>query len=215
MLIQPDWVFEDRNLGVLWQRHVGEMAGVIGAKKVGGAPLRIRSAQGYEAEILLPKKDNKRLWMALLLQGPIVLSLVVVHHLKDRAWFEPEVSALIASLRFVDHVESMQSIHEIPLPDGYTPADPANLISGIQDASRWRGFSGPASTGALQAFYLRELGNAGWQLLGYSPYPSQINQAGIALFQIKKGDMACKLGILPAIQPESERESNANIVIQC
>jgi hypothetical protein len=48
----------------------------------------------------------------------------------------------------------------------------------------------------LQAFYLRELEVAGWEILEYVPFPSLV-ELGFARMQVQKDDVLITLGILP------------------
>lgn len=215
LIVRPDWIFDRQDIEVLWQRHVGTTAGMVGAKNVGSAPLRIREAQGLEADIILPKKENKRLWLAILRQGPIVMNMVVEHHLKDRDWFEPEVSAVIASLRFVEHINGLQTgKNSFPLPDEYRPIDPRRVIADIPDPSQWHGYTGPLTIGGLQAFYFRECAQFGWNIKGYTPFPSKESDLGIARFQLEKEGKLCTLGIVPAAAITQDLYMPAHIILK-
>jgi hypothetical protein len=41
----------------------------------------------------------------------------------------------------------------LPLPPGYTPADPTGLVNDIADPQNWRAYCGASSIGSLQAFF--------------------------------------------------------------
>ena len=158
--------------------------------------------------MILPKKENKRLWLGLLRQGPIVMHMVVAHHLKDREWFEPEVSGIISSLRFVESVDGIATNQRnIPLPKDYHSIDPLEIVPDIPDIDKWEAYTGKVSTGALQAFYMRELPGLGWEITGYTPFPSEEVALGFAKLQIQAGNTRCTIGIMPAHADVNDRQS--------
>lgn len=215
LIIRADWTYPNDDIDKLWSQHVMALAGGMGAKNVGSAPLIIRNAKGYEAEIILPKKENTRLWLGILKNGPIVLNMVVAHHIKEREWMEPEVSKMIASLNFFQKAEGLSiNDHGLPIPPDYLPYDPLLIVSDIPDATNWQAYSGNASIGALQAFYMREASNFGWSITGYIPFPSNQSDLGFSRFELAKGEQACTVGIMPYGSEMLTSASPSRIVIK-
>src|SRR5689334_410631 len=68
ILVRGEWNWERKPIEPLWNQHIGKLAGLMGAKEVGSAPWKLGQAAGLEAEIVLPKKDNRRLWTGILMQ---------------------------------------------------------------------------------------------------------------------------------------------------
>ena len=215
-IIRTDWTSPNEDIDKLWRQHVLALAGGMGAKNIGSAPLTIRSAKGYEAEIILRKKENTRLWLGLLMNGPIVLNMAVAHHIKDRDWIEPDVSKMIASLNFFPQVDGLYSTNQgLPLPPGYEPFDPLLVIPDIPDISSWQAYDGDASIGALQAFYMREIPNYGWLIKGYIPFPSRQSDLGFSRFEIEKDSQTCMVGIMPYGNEMLTPTSPARLVFKC
>src|SRR5512144_2991375 len=100
LLIRGEWNWERQPIEPLWHRHIGLLAGMMGAKQVGSAPWKLGDAVGLEAEIVMPKKDNRRLWTGILMHDFRVLHFMVTHPKETREAFEPEVTKVISSLRF-------------------------------------------------------------------------------------------------------------------
>jgi len=207
-LIRGEFNYSQKNIDLLWKDHLLKLGFLVGAKNVGAAPLIIGGGAGYEAEIVLPKTKNQRLWTGILSYGLTILHLAVSHPLDQREWFQPLATSLVASLRFTSKTEGLECIPEgIPVPKGYTPAEPASLLSNIEGQQGWLTFSGQALPGALQVFYLRELPHLGWEITEFSPYPNQENP-GFARFQMRKQDNELTLAILPS------EAGHGNIVIK-
>ncbi|HET9915114.1 MAG TPA: hypothetical protein VFQ13_24700, partial [Anaerolineales bacterium] len=89
LLIRGEWNWERQPIEPLWNRHIGMLAGMLGARQVGSAPWKLGDATGLEAEIVLPKKDNRRLWTGILMRDFRVLHFMVSHPKKVREQFEP------------------------------------------------------------------------------------------------------------------------------
>ena len=87
LLVRGEWNWERQPIEPLWNRHMGLMAGMIGAKQVGSAPWKLGDATGLEAEIVLPKKDNRRLWTGILMHDFRVLHFMVTHPKEIREEF--------------------------------------------------------------------------------------------------------------------------------
>jgi hypothetical protein len=100
ILIRSDWNGTRQPVEQLWGQHIGQAAGMLMAKNVGSAPWQMGGAAGFEAEIVLPKRDDRRLWVGMLGYGFVLVQLMVVHPIVDREWFEPAATEIIKSLRF-------------------------------------------------------------------------------------------------------------------
>ncbi len=64
--IRGEWNWARKDITPLWNEHIGLLAGILGAKDIGSAPWKLGDATGVEAEIVLPKKENRRLWTGIL-----------------------------------------------------------------------------------------------------------------------------------------------------
>jgi hypothetical protein len=196
--IRGEWNWEERNIEPLWNQHIGMMAGMLGAKNVGAAPWRMRDAVGLEAEIVLPQKANRRLWTGILTRDLRVLHLMVTHPKQVRAQFEPPATQIIKSLRFLGQIQGVEmTAEDVPLPPGYTPADPRAIIEDIPEPQSWRAFTGQAGMGALQSFYLRELQSRRWEVEEYVPFPGT-TELGFARFKLRRDQLRIILGLMPS-----------------
>jgi hypothetical protein len=210
LLTRCEFNHTGENIDPLWNDHLSKLSLMLGAKNVGSSPLAMGGGSGYEAEIVLPKKRNQRLWTGILSHGLTILHLMVAHPLDNRDWFEPLGSKIIASLRFLLKTSPLAvTTPGIPLPPNYSATDPTALLSDIADQQGWQAFKGNASPGALQAFYLRELQHCGWEIAEYVPYPSQTN-LNFARFQLHQKTQTATLAILPS----DEKGDRGNIVIK-
>ena len=170
---------------------------MIGAKKVGSAPWSLAGGRGYEAEIVLPKKNPRRLWAGILAYDFVVLHFMVTHPKEERQQFEPLATDIITSLSFLAEVPGLAtSPVGLPLPPGYQPVDPTGILDDISDPEDWLAYDGDAPIPALQAFYLREAPNYGRQLEEYVPYPSH-SGLGFARLRLVKDEQVLGLGLLP------------------
>jgi hypothetical protein len=204
----------------IWERRIGLLASLMSARKVGAAPWTLRDCAGVEAEIVLPKRENQRLWTGILARGFHVLHFMATHPLEERAWFEPLATALIASLRFPERTEGLAlGVEGLPLPPGYAPVDARRLVDQIDTAEHWQGYSGEGPIDALQAFYVREAPNHGWEILEYRPFP-QNPELGFARFQLARvtgngaGRTQLTLGLLPRGQGTVLPHSPADLVVR-
>ncbi|MFN2233844.1 MAG: hypothetical protein ACK2U1_06410 [Anaerolineales bacterium] len=197
LLIRGEWNWSRQPIEPLWNQHITKLSVMLGAKKLGSAPWALGDGRGFEAEILLPKKANKRLWIGILAYGSNILHFLVTHWKEERAQFEPLVTRIIQSLHFVDRVPNI-TINDLgcPIPPDYVPTDPKDYLNDIEETTFWQAYHGQASVGALQAFYLRELPNYNWRIDEYVPYPAQTN-LGFARFNIHRNEQTLMLGILP------------------
>jgi hypothetical protein len=220
LAVRAEWNPTRAEIGSLWERKIGMLAGLMSAARVGSAPWQLRDAVGIEAEIVLPKRENTRLWTGILARGFHVLHFMVTHPKDERSWFEPVATRIIASLRFPGRVAGLETSPEgLPLPPGYQPVDPATLVDQIPSPAEWRGYAGSASTDALQAFFVREAPNFGWEILEYRPFP-QNAELGFARFELGKtagngaGQFRVTLGVLPYGEQTILPHSPANLVIR-
>lgn len=197
LLVRGEWNWERKPIEPLWNQHIGLMAGMIGAKRVGSAPWRLGDATGLEAEIALPKKDNQRLWTGVLMRDFRVLHFMVTHPKEARPEFEPVVTKVIASLRFPNRVLGIKANREgIPVPPGYEPVDPKSILTDLADSENWRAYSGTSGIGALQAFYLREVPIHNWEMEEYVPFPGP-SDLGFARLRLRRGNVKIMLGMMP------------------
>jgi hypothetical protein len=217
LLVRGEWNWERKPIEPLWNRHIGLLAGMMGAKQVGSAPWRLGEAVGLEAEVVLPKKDNQRLWTGILMRDFRVLHFMVTHPKETRERFEPEATKVISSLRFPDRILGIKTNREgIPLPPGYEAVDPKSILADVSDPANWRAYSGKAGIGALQAFYLREVPIHNWEMEEYVPFPSS-SELGFARLQLRRSNLKITLGILPYDSSGSDTitaSSPANIVLK-
>jgi hypothetical protein len=217
LLVRGEWNWERKPIEPLWNKHIGLMAGMIGAKEVGSAPWQLGDAVGVEAEIVLPKKDNRRLWTGILMRDFRVLHFMVMHSKEAREIFEPAATKAISSLRFPNRIFGIKATREgIPLPPGYVEVDPRSILTGVADPAQWRAFSGSAGIGALQAFYLREVPIHNWDMDEYVPFPSS-SELGFARLQLSRANLKIVVGMMPydfAGTGTVTASSPANIVIK-
>lgn len=196
VMLRPEWNPARTEVRKLWNLHIGKIAGVIGAKRVGAGPWQLGDMKGMEAELVMPKKDPLRLWTGMLMRDRIILHVMVTHHKLDRTWFEPLATDIIRSLRFHAPAAAVEDEPVFPLPPEYTPVNPISILDDIDDAGEWQAFSGEASVGALQAFFARELPAAGWDIAAYDPVPGP-PEPGFARFALQREGIHIVLGILP------------------
>jgi hypothetical protein len=197
ILVRAELNYPPRLIEPVWNQHIAQVAGMLGARQVGSAPWRMAGASGIEAEIVLPKRENQRLWAGVLAHGYVILKFAVAHPKEARSLFEPAATGMISSLKFIKNLQGLAfNDWGLPLPPGYRPAAPSEIVQDITDPQNWQAFDGQSGMDALQAFYLRELENAGWEVLEYVPFPSLV-ELGFARMQVHKDDYTITLGILP------------------
>lgn len=218
VFVRGEWNWACQPIEPLWNKHIGMLAGILGAKEVGSAPWRIGDAIGLEAEIVLPKKDNRRLWTGVMMRDFRVLHFMVTHPKEARAQFEPVATKLIASLRFPNRILGINTSPEgIPLPPDYSPVDPQSILTDIPDPQPWRAYSSNAgastdSVGALQAFYLRELPIHNWEMEEYVPFPGP-SELGFARFQLCRDNLRITLGLMPSGTTETGAASGQTKIV--
>ena len=214
ILARAEWNVVNESLEELWNRHLGLAAGLIGAKKVSSAPWKMAGASGFEAEIVLPKKETLRLWTGILSRGFLVLNMVVSHPKEARGWFEPLATQIISSLKFPLTVGEYTTTRQgVPLPPEYKAIDPRLAIDDIPQPAQWQAFDGEIPIGALQAFYLREALACGWQVQEYVPFPIPSN-LGFARLILRKDDQTVILGLLPKGEQIVNSASAARVIIK-
>ncbi|MCJ7701717.1 MAG: hypothetical protein MUO62_09055 [Anaerolineales bacterium] len=197
LLIRGEWNCSLQAIEPRWNQHLARLAIMLGAKNLGSAQWRMAGAIGFEAEIMLPTKTKKRLWVGILGKNTTILHFMVTHWMEERQWFEPLATEVISSLRFVDRAARINTDETgLPIPPGYQPTHPKTILPDIADLKPWRAYQGTASVGGLQAFYVREIPNHGWEVDEYVPYPSQVD-LGFARLKLHKGNYQLTLGILP------------------
>lgn len=197
LLVQAEWNGTNIPIAPLWEAHIGKVASMVGAKKVGAAPWRLAGASGFEAELVLPRKEQRRLWVGFLSRGLILLKFMVAHPLKERSWFEPQVTTILKSLDFSTYIDGL-TVHEcgIPLPPDCEPIEPTEILKDIADPAAWQAFDSPHSMGGLQAFYAREAPHYGWTIETFQPFPGQ-HDLGFARLRLRQGGCVIALGLLP------------------
>jgi len=211
LLVRGEWNGRRQPIAPLWNQHITKLAIMLGAKKLGSSPFSMGGANGFEAEIQMPKRENRRLWAGILARDTIILHLMVSHPKEQRADFEPQATKIIASLRFLKNVEGLATTPEgLPLPPNYAPVDPASLVPDAQGNEKWQTHTGTSDIGALQAFYYRELPNYGWEISEFIPFPNQVD-INFARLRIHKGDLTATLGVLPAADA---KKTLGNLVIK-
>ncbi len=197
MLVRGEFNGYRKAIAPLWNQYITKLSVMLGAKKLGSAPFSMGGAQGFEAEIQLPKKVNRRLWAGILARGTTVLHLMVSHPREERSVFEPPATKIISSLRFLKKAPRVPvNENHLPLPPNYLPVSPSNLVPDASDDELWQAYDGKSDLGALQAFYFRELPVYGWEIQEFIPFPNQVD-VSFARLRIQKGELLATLGILP------------------
>jgi len=197
MLVRGEFNGKRSPIAPLWNQHITKLSIMLGAKKLGASPFSMGGANGFEAEIQLPKRVNRRLWTGLLARETVILHFMVSHQRDARADFEPQATQIISSLRFLDGIKGLATNTEnLPIPPNYQALDPASLIPDAKDDDSWQAYEGKSDIGALQNFYYRELPNYGWEISEFIPFPNQVD-VDFARLRIHKGDISATLGILP------------------
>ena len=201
-----------RPIESLWNQHIAKMSVMLGARKLGSAPLKIGEASGFEVEIVLPKRDKKRLWVGILSFNATILHLMVLHLKENRNWFEPFASKIVASIRFVPHTNGIiTNSAGIPLPPNIIQVEAQNLVDHIQDPKQWEAYDGTNSIAALQNFFVRELPVYGWEITTFEPFPSP-ERNSFARFFIQKEKITATLAVIP--EAGEQKEPRGKIVIK-
>jgi hypothetical protein len=120
-----------------------------------------------------------------------------VHLKEEYDYFQPKSTEIISSLRFPAMIDGVHIGQDgLPVPPGYVPVPPQDLIEDIQDSEVWRAFDGVSDIGGLQAFYLREAQNAGWTISEYVPYPSPA-EMNFSRLKLEKDSKTATVGLMP------------------
>ena len=197
MLVRGEFNGKRSPIAPLWNQHITKLSIMLGAKKLGASPFSMGGGNGFEAEIQLPKRINRRLWTGLLARGTVILHFMVAHQRDERADFEPQISEIISSLRFLDGIKGLATNAEgLPLPPNYQALDPATLVPDAKNDASWQAYDGESDLGALQNFYYRELPHYGWKISEFIPFPNQAD-VDFSRLRIHKDDLTATLGILP------------------
>ncbi len=187
-----------RPIEPLWTQYITRIGIMRGAKKLGASPLQVGNLQGYEAELLLPVKQNRRLWVGLLAAGGVVLHLMATHRKDEKAYFQPLFSRMVESLRFVEHTEGIRTNSwGLPLPPDYVPTSPEEILEDVDPSRPWEAYRGEGVLAALQVFYLRELPHYGWEVDTYYPYPNRNPDVRFASFVVHKGEQTVVVALIP------------------
>ncbi len=210
IVVRGEWNWQRQPLEPVWNRHMTRLSIMLGAKRVGSAAWTMGGATGLEAEIQLPQKVDKRLWVGILSSGPVILHFMVTHRKEERQTFEPLATRLISSLSVIKSTKDIQLLENgLPIPPGYSPINPKLILPDITDSQPWQAFAGSANPGALQAFYTREAPALGWKLIEYVPYPAP-GGLGFARYKLQKNGQTFTLGIFPF----GENDAEGRIVIK-
>ncbi len=197
LLILGQWNSLQKPVSELWQRHLGKVSLMLGAKNLASAAWEMAGARGLEAEIILPKKNPQRLWTGILENGMLVLSFLALHWKENRQEVEPIISGIISSLKFLKGVDDLPTNKSgFPLPSVVEPTDPLSIVADIPDPDNWLAYKTEHEPGALQAFYTRELPRLGWEITRYVPYPNS-GDLPFARLLMNKEDREYSLGIMP------------------
>ncbi len=198
VVIRPELNPYLRPVEPLWTQYITRIAIMRGAKNMGSAPLKVGRLQGYEAELQLPQKANRRLWVGLLAAGGVVLHLLVTHRRDEKDLFQVPASRLVQSLRFVARTPEVPTTPwGAPLPPGYTPTAPQDLLTDAPPEQGWEAYRGAAPIAALQAFYLRELPAHGWTLETYFPFPNRDPKVRFAALAAQREHTRLTVALLP------------------
>ena len=208
MLVRGEFNGKQQNIAPLWNQHITKLSIMLGAKKLGASPFSMGGANGFEAEIQLPKKQNRRLWVGILARKTVILHLLVSHKKTERDEFEPQATQIISSLKFLDKLSGTPS-EDLPVPPQYASVPPQTLVPDALDDELWYAYDGQSALDALQNFYYRELPNFGWEIGEFIPFPNQVD-VGFARLRIHKDDKTATLGILPF----GEKKLRGKIVVK-
>ena len=187
-----------RPIEPLWTEYITRVSIMKGAKKVGASPLKAGNLEGYESELLMPARQKRRLWVGLLAAGGVILHLMLTHPIEEKAVFQEPVSRMVQSLRFVAHTDNLtQNAAGVPLPPRYQPAAVESVLADTTADQGWEAFTGKAPIAALQAFYLRELPQHGWEITAYYPFPNREPAIRFASFVARQAATQAIVALVP------------------
>ncbi len=217
LLVRADWNGMLQPIEKLWGQHLAHTAGFIGAKNIGSAEWEMGGASGFEAEIVLPKRADRRLWAGILAFNFIVLQVVLEHPREERPRYQEPATEILKSLRFLRGVEGvLENACGFPVPPRYRTVPARSIVPDVPEDQLWEAYSADvsaasaASAGALQAFFLRETQARGWKLQEMAPHPGPF-QLGFARLRFEKEGSSAVLGIMPR---SSDLAGPADIVIR-
>jgi hypothetical protein len=214
ILIRSDWNGTRQPVEQLWNQHIGQVAGMLLAKNVGSAAWKMGGASGYEAEIILPKRESRRLWAGMLNYGFVLMQFMVSHPIEDREWFEPAATEIIKSLRFPRAIDGINENDQgIPIPPDYQTTDPRSIIPDIKPGDRWSAYAGASSAGSLQAFYVREMLSRGWLPEEFVPFPGPAD-LGFARLNFIRPEESVTIGIMPDGLAKIPSHTPARVVVR-
>ena len=197
MLVRGEFNGKRSPIAPLWNQHVTKLSIMLGAKKLGGSLFSMGGANGVEAEIQLPKRTNRRLWAGILARETVILHFMVSHKKTEKDSFEPKVTEIISSLRFLDGLKGLDTTEDnLPLPPNYLAVSADTLVPDAKNDDSWIAYDGQSDIAALQNFYYRELPQYGWEINEFIPFPNQVD-VGFARLRIHKDNLIATLGILP------------------
>ncbi len=182
-----------------WSQYITKIAIMRGAKKLGASEMEVGNLRGYEAELLLPRKLDRRLWVGLLAAGGLILHLMVTHRKEERHLFQEEASRMVSSLRFVAHEASARpGPYGVPLPQAAQTVPLRQILADVQpDDPRWATFYLPASPPAAQVFFLREAPYDGWEVTELYPYPNIKAPYPFGRMRLEKDGQEVLIAFLP------------------
>ncbi len=211
LLVRADWNGMLQPIDKLWSQHLAHTAGFIGAKNIGSANWEMGGAAGFEAEVVLPKKENRRLWAGILAFNFVVLQMALEHPRAERSAYQPVVTEILKSLRFLRSVEGvLENGCGFPVPPAYRSVPAHSIVPDAAEDQLWEAYHGDASAGALQAFYLRETQARGWKLQEMAPFPGPF-QLGFGRLRFEKESAQATLGVMPR---GPDATSPADIVVR-
>lgn len=213
LLVRAEWNGLRRPVDTLWAQHLAQTAGFLGAKNVRPAVWRMAGAAGYEAEIVMSKRENRRVWAGILSYQFMILQAVLEHAREERSRYEPAATEILKSLRFLRQVAGIaEDARGLPIPPGYRPVSPRSILPDVTQEHLWEAYSGAGSAGALQAFCLREATARDWKLQEMAPYPGPYG-LGFARLRFSRAGATATLGVMPYGDAPGSN-SPANLVIR-
>jgi len=197
LLIRAELMTTGQPIEPIWNKHIGMVASMMGARDVGSAAWQLGQAKGFEAEIVLARKDERRFWVGILSYRWLLLQFSVLHLKSEFDYFQPAMTRVISSLKIIREAAGiLLDDNGIPRPPGYDRIAVKDVLDDVQDPANWLAYNGTQSIGAMQAFCLREMPIHGWEITEYEPFPNQ-KGPGFARLQLEKDRKQITLGLLP------------------
>ena len=91
MLVRGEFNGKRSPIAPLWNQHITKLSIMLGAKKLGASPFSMGGANGFEAEIQLPKRINRRLWTGLLARSHLRQHLFAAPNHRGKSTRIPKV----------------------------------------------------------------------------------------------------------------------------